>query len=394
MRVLITHQPGLGHWHPLVPLAQALDSAGHEVAFATAPTFCSRVEANGFRCFPVGASETDEELKQLRKRQANMPPEERAGFMWVNSFAGFRAERSLPDVLALARTWQPDIIVRDLIEFSGSIVAERLGLPHAAVQLAAYRPDFHQLVADALNRLGESIGLPPETYPEMLHRYLMLSPRPPSFQDPASPLPPTAHAIRHGGFNASAEEHLPAWVGELPERPTVYATLGTVFNDLTALFGTILEGLRDEPINLILTVGRNIDPAIFGSQPPNVHIERYIPQSLLLPYCDLVITHGGSGTVMDAFSHGLPMVIIPIAADQPPNAQSCARLGAARVIQPDQRTPEAIREATRDVLQNPNYRQSAERVRAEMNALPGWDYAVDLLERLAIEKVPLLSTQS
>lgn len=394
MRVLITHQPGLGHWHPLVPLAQALEAAGHEVAFATAPTFCPRVEANGFRCFPVGASETDEELKQLRARQATMPPEERAGFMWVNSFAGFRAERSLPDLLALARKWQPDIIVRDMIEFSGCIVAERLGLPHAAVQLAAYRPDFHLLVADALNRLRETVDLPPETHHEMLYRYLMLSPRPPSFQDPASPLPPTAYAIRHKGFNASAEEHLPDWVSKLPERPTVYATLGTVFNDLTTIFDAILEALRNEQVNLILTVGRNIDPTTFGPQPPNVHIEHYIPQSLLLPYCDLVITHGGSGTVMDALSHGLPMVVIPIAADQPPNAQSCARLGAARIIQPDQRTSDAIREATRDVLQNPNYRQNASRVRDEMEALPGWDHAVELLERLATEKASILSSQA
>src|SRR5688500_7535798 len=334
MRVLLTNQPGLGHWHPLVPLAQALEAAGHEVAFATAPTFCPTVEANGFRCFSVGAAETDEELRQLRAHQATMPPEERAGFMWVKSFAGVRADRSLPDMLALARTWKPDIIVRDLTEFSGCIVAERLGLPHASVQLAAYRPEFHRLITDPLNRLRESVGLPPETNHEMLHRYLMLSPRHPDFQDRDSPLPPTAHTVRHISFNASAEEHLPDWVADLPERPTVYATLGTVFNDSTAIFAAILEGLRDEPINLILTVGRNINPTTFGPQPPNVHIERYIPQSLLLPHCDLVITHGGSGTVMDTLSHGLPMVVIPIAADQPPNAKSCARLGTARVTEP------------------------------------------------------------
>src|SRR5688572_6032491 len=129
MRVLLTHQPGLGHLHPLVPLAQALEAPGHVVAFATVPTFCDRVEANGFTSFPVGAAETDEELSQLRKRQAKLPPEERAGYMWVHSFAGFRAERSLPEMLALARAWQPDLIVRDMTEFSGYIVADCLRLP-------------------------------------------------------------------------------------------------------------------------------------------------------------------------------------------------------------------------------------------------------------------------
>jgi len=390
LRVLFTHQPGFGHLHPMVPLARALEEAGHEVAFACVPTFCPTIEATGFRCFPVGASETDEEMKQFRARQAKLPFEEWAGYMWVHSFAGFRAERSLPDTLDLARTWQPDLIVRDLTEFSGYLVAESLGLPHATMQLAAYRPELQRLVSEPLIRLRKSIGLPPEQDVDSLHRYLMLSPRPHSFQDPASPLPPTAHAIRHGGFNASADEHLPKWVDDLPDRPTIYATLGTVFNNLTDIFVAILEGLRDEPVNLILTVGRNFDPATFGPQPPSVHIERYVPQSLLLPHCDVVITHAGSGTVMDALSHGLPMVTIPIAADQWPNAQSCARLGVARVISPDQRTPEAIREATLDVLQNPSYKQHAEQIRAEMDALPDWDYAVKLLERLAVEKAPLL----
>src|SRR5688500_3252452 len=224
----------------------------------------------------------------------------------------------------------------------------------------------------------------------MSHRYLMLSPRHPDFQDRDSPLPPTAHTVRHISFNASAEEHLPDWVADLPERPTVYATLGTVFNDSTAIFAAILEGLRDEPINLILTVGRNINPTTFGPQPPNVHIERYIPQTLLLPHCALVITHGGSGTVMETLSHGLPMAVIPIAADQPPNPKGRARLGTARVIEPDQRTPEAIREAALDVLYNPSYRQNARRVKQEMDALPGWEHAVELLERLATERTPLV----
>jgi UDP:flavonoid glycosyltransferase YjiC (YdhE family) len=44
------------------------------------------------------------------------------------------------------------------------------------------------------------------------------------------------------------------------------------------------------------------------------------------------------------------MVLIPIAADQPDNARRRAELGVARVIVPDQRAPEAIRAAAREVL--------------------------------------------
>jgi UDP:flavonoid glycosyltransferase YjiC (YdhE family) len=51
-------------------------------------------------------------------------------------------------------------------------------------------------------------------------------------------------------------------------------------------------------VNLLLTVGRNQDPAAFGPQPGHVRIERYVPQSLVFPSCDLVVTHGGDDTVM------------------------------------------------------------------------------------------------
>ncbi len=57
MRVLCTCVPGFGHFHPMVPLAQALVRAGHEVAFATAERFCRRVvEPAGFPTFPAGLS--------------------------------------------------------------------------------------------------------------------------------------------------------------------------------------------------------------------------------------------------------------------------------------------------------------------------------------------------
>ena len=91
-----------------------------------------------------------------------------------------------------------------------------------------------------------------------------------------------------------------------------------------------------------------------------------------------------------ALDHGLPLVIIPIAADQPDNARRCADLGLARVIAPDRRTPEAIREAVRAILHDPGYRRNAARLRDEGRALPGPDYAVALLERLALERRPLV----
>jgi UDP:flavonoid glycosyltransferase YjiC (YdhE family) len=379
-----------GHWHPLVPYARALADAGHEVAFATAREYCATISANGFRCFPAGAGETVEENRARSERLAPLPGTERAATMWAEYFAGMWAQRALPDLLAIVREWRPDVLVRDMTEFAGWAAAERLGIPHAAVQVAAYRSHLHAAIAPSLDRLRAAAGLPPAPPDDTLYPYLLVCPAPGSYQDPADPLPPTAHSISHGGFDALADDRLPEWVEQLPDVPIVYATLGTVMNHNTQILQAILDGLRDEPVNLILTTGRDLDPAVFGEQPAHIHIERYIPQSLLFPYCDLVIVHGGSGTVRDALRHGLPMVIVPVAADQHANAKRCAELGLAVVISPDRRTPQAIREAAREVLQQPSYRQSAARMQAEMRALPGPEHIVALLERLARERAPLI----
>ena len=388
MRVLFTtnHQPG--HWQPLIPFADALRAAGHEVAFAATPSVCDAVAALEYHSFFAGEDETAEEAQALRQQMAAIGKDASA-WVWPAIFAGTWAQRRLPDLLAICAEWQPAVLVRENTEFAGCIAAERSGLPHAAIQVTAWRPWFHPLIAEPLNHLRESVGLPPDPDLAMLYRFLLVIPAPPGYHDPAHPLPATARAVRHVPFDRSGDESLPAWVSDLPDRPVVYATMGTAFNQVPGILEAIVAGLRDEPITLIMTTGRDRDPASFGAQPSTVHIERYIPQSLLFPHCDLVLTHGGSGTVLTTLGHGLPMVIVPVSADQPDNAGRCEQLGVAKVISPDNRTAEAFRQAVAEVLSDPRYRSNAQRLREEMEQLPSLEDAVGWLERLAAEQQPL-----
>ena len=123
-------------------------------------------------------------------------------------------------------------------------------------------------------------------------------------------------------------------LADLAGAPTVYFTLATIFNmESGDLITRVLAGPRELSINVVVTVGRHIDPAEFGPQPANVHIERYIPQSAVLPLSTVVVSHGGSGSVIGALAHGLPMVLIPMGADQPPERGplwSTGRCGGAR----------------------------------------------------------------
>lgn len=120
----------------------------------------------------------------------------------------------------------------------------------------------------------------------------------------------------------------PPWRGELRDRPTVYATLGIVYNATPELFAAIINALSTKPVNLVVTLGANQDPKQFAPQPSHVHIERWLPQQLLLPHCDVVVTHGGYGTVTAAVTWGIPLVLLPISAISRPTPRAARRSGS------------------------------------------------------------------
>jgi MGT family glycosyltransferase len=386
MRVLFTCVAATGHFHPLVPFARALVEAGHEVAFATHAALAPLVERAGFQHLPAGPSPASPQAAAVLAGMSTLSAAEQKVFAARRLFVEILAPAMADDLLAVLAAWPADLLVRDNSEIAACVVAERLGLPHAAVSVVATGIDatVRAAIAAPVAALRAAHGLPPDPALAMLSRYLDLHPFPPSFLDPAlGRLAAATYFVRPAPFDRSGDEAPPAWVDALPPRPTVYATLGTTFNGRADLFSAFLAGLRDEPLNLIVTVGRDQDPAQFGPQPPNVRIERYIPQTLLLPRCDLVLTHGGSGTVMAALVHGLPLVLVPIAADQPDNAARCAALGVGRVVEAARATPRAIRDAVRAVLADRDYYRSAGRLRGEILRLPETDQAVPLLEQLA-----------
>ena len=150
---------------------------------------------------------------------------------------------------------------------------------------------------------------------------------------------------------------------------TVYATLGTTFNLAPQIFQIILDSFENERVNLIMTVGRSMDPSQFGSQPKHIHIERYIPQSLLLPHCDAVIFHGGFNSLLSAIVHGLPVVVVPQAAgDHLPNGRRVQEMNAGILVEGKPPNPTDIREAVRAILADPLYRNGVVALREELHS--------------------------
>ena len=101
--------------------------------------------------------------------------------------------------------------------------------------------------------------------------------------------------------------------------------MGTVWNRNPDVFRLVIESLRDDDITLIVTIGRQNDPASLGPQPDNVLVHQYIPQGVVLPRCHAIVTHGGSGTTLGALAFGVPLLVLPQGADQYSNADRSRR---------------------------------------------------------------------
>lgn len=380
--MLFTFAGGTGHFLPLVPLARAAEDAGHVVAFGGQSGMVSVIEGGGFSAFDTGGPTLLDTAERTPLLELDMEREIRAV---REGYAGRTARDRAAAVLQLCEAWRPDVLVCDEMDFGALVAAERAEVPYATVVcIGSGSFVWPELVTEPLNELRATYGLPPDPELVMLRRYLVLAPFPPSFRDPANPLPPTGHTIRPVLADAAAGEVEPAWVAELSVRPIVYFTLGTIFSlESGDLFERVLAGLSELPVSVVVTVGRELEPQELGPQPANARVERYVPQSLLLPHCELVVSHAGSGSVVGALVHGLPMVLLPIGADQPFNAARCRDLHVARILDPFGATAADVSKAVSKVLSDPSYRRSAQRLKAEIDASPGPEHALRLLERLA-----------
>jgi UDP:flavonoid glycosyltransferase YjiC (YdhE family) len=130
-------------------------------------------------------------------------------------------------------------------------------------------------------------------------------------------------------------------------------------------------------------VGPNGDPTAFGPQPPRVVVERYVPQTRLLPACDVVASHAGSGTVLAALALGIPQLCLPQAADQFLNAAAVAGAGAGLAIRPEEVDAAGVGDAIRRLLDDGGFRVQARRLADEIASMPLPEAVVTVLETLA-----------
>ena len=138
----------------------------------------------------------------------------------------------------------------------------------------------------------------------------------------------------------------PAAAGE--GEPLVYVSFGSVTAGghlpfYPALYRAAIEALAPLPARFLLTVGEERDHAELGALPPNVTVERWVPQDEVLPRAAAVVTHGGLGSTLGALAHGVPLVVLPLfSLDQWFNAAAVARAGAGVALDAERHTRRAV----------------------------------------------------
>jgi UDP:flavonoid glycosyltransferase YjiC (YdhE family) len=185
----------------------------------------------------------------------------------------------------------------------------------------------------------------------------------------------------------------------------VLCTFGTVFNKRPEVLRTVIQGVAEQVGRLQVVLGPGLPPGSLGDVPPLVQVLPEASVHSLLPAVDFVITHGGAGTLTALQLHGKPSLLLPQGADQFINSAATQRvrsgvvrfhsIGAA-AIGADGRAPltsESVGQAFAELARDGVYRERANWLRREYEALPPLEIAVELIERLASTKQPIVAAQ-
>lgn len=375
MRILFTTNPLVGHWLPMVPLVRAAQRAGHDVVVAAGPDLIPDIERRGFAAWPIGPDlATIHAGLRDRPRAADEEPMDRLVADGLAMFADPAIGRAR-DLMEHTAGWPPEVVVREIYELAGAYVPAGLHVLHG---LGAHYPNFVDLATLALGHLASTLG--PPAAGTSLPTTAYIDPFPAVLQPPDDRPFADVIGIRPEAGEVGPGDVLPPGIEALPHERTVYLTLGTVFNAVEE-FAPPLAALAELPVNVVLTCGFGVEPAAFGMVPDNVVVLQFVPQALLLDRCSAVVCHGGAGTVIGALAHGVPVVCLPRGADQFGNAMQVARSGAGVTLTPGEVSVERLRDAVRNVLDDPAYAAAAAAVSAEIARLPAAAAVVDELER-------------
>ncbi|MET8005454.1 nucleotide disphospho-sugar-binding domain-containing protein [Nonomuraea glycinis] len=386
--MLFVTVPWPTHFHAMVPLAWACRAAGHEVRVASGPALGRTIAEAGL---PAVITGSDFAFMPLFRAEAKTLYEvdwsaisqeevvERTTRM-LDIFARI-SDAMLDDLVAFGASWRPDLIVYEPTMVAAPIAATVLGVPMIR---HLWGPDI-TYGADTLQ--GKVIG-------GMLARYdltglktlgdLTIDPGPLSMQVSGSY---ERQPMRYVPYNGPGE--MPRWLTEPPRKRRVCVTWGTSMVYLGGAKVFLLPHAVAAVAELDVEVVAAITPDqrdLLGDLPEGVRLAEQVPLHMLLPGCDAVVQHGGSGTTLTATACGVPQLIVGRSPDQVILASQVAGAGSGLMLIPRGSGPEElmgeIRDMTRRLLEEESFAVTANKLRRDLESQPTPGQVVRILEAL------------
>lgn len=362
MRVLIVSAPLVGHLFPMVPLAQALRSAGHDVHVITGSD-AARAPSGGLQTHDIAPDFSfGRILRDVLIRHPLMARKEIAGAAGprgVGLLFG-RANDQLADAtLAKAAELRPDLIVHEPLAMVGALAATKLSVPSMLFENSLYAAlDLRGAVLGNLGKAFRRNGLSAVDRPAQI---LRIAPESLVGTRPGWPMRPVPWIGR--------TTPAPEWLTRPGQRPRILVSRSTVEAPMAdPLMGAVLEAATEVDAEFVVVrpdkrVQRHIDR---HGLPANVTATDWVPIPEVLPQCAAIVHHGGAGTVLAALAAGVPQLLTPGPGDRTTNARVVAASGAGLSEPAKAFTPELL---TR-LIDDPAIAAAAGGLAAEINQLP------------------------
>ncbi|MFE4812663.1 macrolide family glycosyltransferase [Peribacillus simplex] len=387
-RVLFINGGSEGHINPTLGVVQELISCGEEVVYFTIEAFRERIEKTGAT---VRTFDGEKFIKAFISGGRNYLLERINGLLRTVDIV-------IPSVLEQIKGEHFDYIIHDSLFGCGHLLAKILKLPainsctsfaqtkasfdNMLEQLSKEIPteivkriydEFQSLTAMVKGKYDVEIHSPYEVFCNPAPLTIVYTTR--EFQPFGEAFDQTYKFVGPSISSRLIQDNFD--LAAIKRKNPIYISLGTVFNRAVDFYKLCFEAFGNSNHTVVMSIGQQTPLIDLGEIPQNFIVKKYVPQTEVLKYTKLFITHGGMNSTSEGLYYGVPLIVIPQSADQPIIAGQVANIGAGIKLQMQSLNANQLREAVEHVLNDPSFHKAVSYIRESFQKSGGYHQAVD-----------------